>query len=172
MNKPSFTHKLAARSGAFTLSLLLGALSASAFQTSTPGVSPGSTLTAPANGRPGHTALTPAAPVSSQVPASSLEDIRDIRQPRHLPTPLPWAAAAAGVIILATLVFGVWRWIRRGKFLAMLIRLSHLRPHKWLIALGAAAPKCDNPISMEDRFTQRHGFHGFPRNEPQSVSEK
>ena len=33
---------------------------------------------------------------------------------------------------------------------SMLIRLSHLRPHKWLIALGAAAPKCDNPISMDE----------------------
>jgi hypothetical protein len=63
--------------------------------------------------------LTPAAPVSSLVPASSQEDIRDIRQPRHLPTPLPWAAAAAGVITLAAAAFALWNRIRRGKFLEM-----------------------------------------------------
>ena len=132
----SFTHQIVGRSGVLTLSLLLGALSASALQTSTPGISPGTTLTAPGNARPGHATLTPAAPVSSQVPASSEEDIRDIRQPRHLPTPLPWAAVAAGVIILAVMAFAAWRWIRRGQFLQMLpheIALQYLEEARRLM---------------------------------------
>jgi len=37
-----------------------------------------------------HNTLTLAALVSSQVPASSEEDIRVTRQPRQLPTPQPW----------------------------------------------------------------------------------
>jgi hypothetical protein len=102
----------------FVLSLLLGAFSASALQNSTPGFKPGST-TAPVNPRPGHTHLTPAAPMSSQVPASSEEDIRDIRQPRHLPTPIPWAGAAAGVILLSAAAFAAWKWLRRRKFMAL-----------------------------------------------------
>ena len=122
MKTLSFTHQIVARSGALTLSLLLGVLSAAAIETPTPGIRPGRTPTAPANARPGHTNLTPAALVSSQAPAASGEDIRDIRQPRHLPTSLPWAAAAAGVLILAALAFAAWRWVRRGKFLA---RLPH-----------------------------------------------
>ena len=65
MKHVSFTHQIVFRSGVLTLSLLLGALSASALQTSTPGINPGTTLTAPANARPGHTNLTPVAPVSS-----------------------------------------------------------------------------------------------------------
>jgi hypothetical protein len=103
----------------FALSLLLSALSASALQTSTPGTPPASTPAAPVNARPGHSNLTPAAPVASMVPASSKEDIRDIRQPRHLPTPLAWVAAAAGVIILSAAAFAAWRWLRRRKLLAL-----------------------------------------------------
>ena len=112
MKAKSLTHR-------FALSLLFGALNASALQALPPGTQPGSLTTAPASARPGQHTLTPAAPVTSTVPASSEEDIRDIRQPRHLPTPIPWAAAAAGVIILSGAAFAAWRWIRRGKFLEM-----------------------------------------------------
>ena len=67
----------------------------------------GNLITAtPADPSPRHTPLTPAAPMSSQVPASSEEDTRDIRQPRHLPTPIVWAAAAAGVITPPAAVVG------------------------------------------------------------------
>jgi hypothetical protein len=62
--------------------------------------------------------LTPAAPVSSKVPATSNEDIRDIRQPRHLPTPIPWVVVAAGVIMLAIAAYGSWRWLRRRQCLS------------------------------------------------------
>jgi hypothetical protein len=61
---------------------------------------------APASARPRQITLTLAAPMSSQVPANSEEDIRGIRQPRHLPTPIPWAAAAAGVITSLAAVGG------------------------------------------------------------------
>ena len=91
----------------------------STLQTTTPGAKPDSTQPAPGNTRSAQTTLTPAAPVTSKVPASSEEDIRDIRQPRHLPTPIPWAAAMAGVIILAAASFATWKYIRRARLLAM-----------------------------------------------------
>ena len=47
------------------------------------------------------TNLTPAAPVSSTVLPPSEVDIRDIRQPRHIPLPWPLAVAAAGVFNLS-----------------------------------------------------------------------
>jgi hypothetical protein len=104
---------------ALALILLLGALSASAIQTSAPKPAPGQAKARTPNASSAHTNLTPAAPVASKVPASSEEDIRDIRQPRHLPTPIAWAAAAAGVILLSAAAFVAYRWIRRGKFLEM-----------------------------------------------------
>jgi hypothetical protein len=157
----SFTHQIVGRSGALTLGLLLGVLSASALQTATPGISPGTTTAAPAIVRHGHTNLTPAAPVSSQVPASSEEDIRDIRQPRHLPTPLPWAAAAAGVIILAALAFAAWRWIRRGKFLAMLpyeIALQYLEEARRLMDAAQAREYCFAVSKIIRRYIEER-FH-------------
>jgi hypothetical protein len=119
MKSQTFKPNMAAFHSALALSLLLGALSASALQSTPPAAKPGSPATVPANARPGHSNLTPAAPVTSMVPASSEEDIRDIRQPRHLPTPIPWAAAAAGVILLSAAAFAAYRWFRRGKFLAL-----------------------------------------------------
>ena len=65
----------------------------------------------PAPTPPGAATLTPAAPVpSSTTPYSPGEDIRDIRQPRHLPPPLRWLAMAAGVFTLAELLFLAW-WV-------------------------------------------------------------
>ena len=161
MKALSFTHRIVARSGALTIALVLAALSASALQTATPGISPGTTLPAPANARPGHTNLTPAAPVSSQVPASSEEDIRDIRQPRHLPTPLPWATAAAGVIILAAMAFAAWRWIRRGKFLAMLpyeVALQYLEDARRLMDPDQAREYCFAVSKIIRRYIEER-FH-------------
>jgi len=161
MKHVSFTHQIVVRSGVLTLSLLLGALSASALQTSTPATRPGTSSTAPANARPGHINLTPAAPVSSQVPASSEEDIRDIRQPRHLPTPLPWAAVAAGVIILAAMAFAAWRWIRRGKFLTRLpyeIALQYLEEARQLMDPDQAREYCFAASKIIRRYIEER-FH-------------
>jgi len=109
----------AASAFAIVLALQLGALSASALQTAAtqPGPAPAK---APApNAASSHPNLTSAAPVASRNPASSAEDIRDIRQPRHLPTPLAWVAVAAGVMLLSAAAFAAWRWLRRGKLLSL-----------------------------------------------------
>jgi hypothetical protein len=115
MKALSLTHKLPVCS-AFALTLLVCSLNASALQIT----KPATTAPAPANGRPGLTTLTPTAPMASRPPAPSEEDIRDIRQPRHLPTLPPWVAVAAGVILFSATAFTVWRWGRRGKFRQML----------------------------------------------------
>jgi hypothetical protein len=67
----------------------------------------------------GQSTLTPAAPVASKVLSPSAEDIRDIRQPRHVPSP-PWVAVAAGVFFLGVAAALAWKWFRRGKFRAPL----------------------------------------------------
>lgn len=64
------------------------------------------------------TNLTPAATVS--VPTSRvLGDIRDIRQPRHFPTPWLWVGMAAGVVILITAAYAAWQWLQHGKYFEM-----------------------------------------------------
>jgi hypothetical protein len=66
---------------------------------------------------PAQTVLTPAATVAS--PASSAgEDIRDIRQPRHVPAPLFWILVAAGVATsLGAVVF--WWLLRQAPILEL-----------------------------------------------------
>ncbi len=147
--------------GALIFSLLLGALNASALQSASPSPKAGSPTTAPANARHGQTNLTPAAPVSSQVPASTQEDIRDIRQPRHNPTPQPWAAAAVGVIILAAAAFAVWKWIRRGKFLRMLpseVALQYLEEARRLMDPDHAREYCFAVSKIIRRYVEER-FH-------------
>ena len=59
-------------------------------------------------------ALAPA--VSTPSPVSIVgEDIRDIRQPRHLPTPWFWVVIVAGVITSLAVAFAVWAHVRRGR---------------------------------------------------------
>jgi hypothetical protein len=92
------------------LTLLIGALNASAL-TAVPAAGSTTTGTPPANAHN----LTPGTPGLSQVPSAD-GDIRDIRQPRHVPTDPPWSAAAVGVIVVSTAAFAAWRWVRRSKF--------------------------------------------------------
>lgn len=66
----------------------------------------------------GPTTLTPAAPVTSPAPPAG-EDIRDIRQPRHFPTPWLWVMVAAGVSTLIVAAWLVWRWLRAGRLFEM-----------------------------------------------------
>jgi hypothetical protein len=108
----------AAGACALALALLLTTFSASALQISKAGQASGQAKAWTPNSFPARSTLTPATPAPSQVPASSREDIRDIRQPRHLPTPLAWAAAAAGVIILCAAAFAAWKRLRPGKLLS------------------------------------------------------
>jgi hypothetical protein len=118
-----------AGAAALTVSLALAAVNATALQSTSSAAGPGSSVTAPAH--PAATRakpnLTPAAPMSSKVPASSAEDIRDIRQPRHLPTPIPWVAAAAGVALLGAAAYGAWRWLRRSRLLSLTPQEAALR---------------------------------------------
>jgi hypothetical protein len=76
-----------------------------------------STITVAANvakSSPAKNTLTPAVTVAS--PASSAgEDIRDIRQPKHVPTPWPWIVIAAGVTTLLITALVVWRCSRQGR---------------------------------------------------------
>ena len=112
MNLRTINHTLSARAAVAAFGVALFANTAPALETNN---------VAAAHGGPAQptTTLTPAAPVSSKVPASSAEDIRDIRQPRHLPTPIPWAAAAVGVALLAGAGYGTWRWLRRAALLLL-----------------------------------------------------
>jgi len=67
---------------------------------------------------PGATNRTAAAPVASPAPPAA-EDIRDIRQPRHLPTPWLWTMIAAGAGILIVAAYAAWQWLQHGKYFVM-----------------------------------------------------
>src|SRR5262245_59134105 len=152
---------LTVRAAAVALTLSVGMLTASAIQTATPANESGNTLAAPAKTRPGHATLTPAAPVSSKVPAYSVEDIRDIRQPRHLPTPLPWAAAVAGVFFLSAAAFAACRWICRCKILQLLpheIALQHLEESRRLMDPEHAREYCFAVSKIIRRYIEER-FH-------------
>ncbi len=95
---------------------------------------------APSKARPGRFNLTPAAPVPSQVSASTEEGIRITRQPRQTPPSQSWAAVAAGVTNLATAVSRAWREIRR--------RLHELLPRR------VALQRVERP-QREGRRTRR-----------------
>lgn len=129
MNLRNLNHNLSAGAAALTVSLALAAVDATALQNTSSAARPGSSVTAPAHPSAAQTKpnLTPTAPMSSKVPASSAEDIRDIRQPRHLPTPIPWVAAAVGVAFFGAAAYGAWRWLRRSRFLSLTPQESALR---------------------------------------------
>ncbi len=103
-------------------------------------------VAAPTAGAPGaktafaNSNLTSAATVS--VPTSRvLGDIRDIRQPRHFPTPWLWVGIAAGVVTFFTASYAAWRWRKRGKRLGLRpseIALQHLAEAQRLLAADHA----------------------------------
>jgi hypothetical protein len=150
------THKPLFFSSALALTLLVGALTASALQVNRPA----SNSTAPATTAPSLASVTPATPVLSQVPPHSEPDIRDIRQPRHLPAIQPWLAVAIGALTLGAVAFALWRWVRFGKFAQMLpyeIALQSLEEARRLMDPEHAREYCftvSNIIRryVEDRF--------------------
>jgi hypothetical protein len=157
MKALSLIYKLPVSGSALALALLISTLSVSALQTANPATS----AAPPVNARPGLNTLTPTAPVSSQATPSP-EDIRDIRQPRHIPT-TPWAAVAVGVLLLSAGAFAA-RWLsRRGKFLQMLpheIALQWLEEARQLMDPEHAREYCfavSNIIRdyVEERFRVR-----------------
>ena len=99
---------------AVALGLLLAVANATALTNPAP-----AHATAPvAKALPAQTTLTPAAPVTSPAPPAG-EDIRDIRQPRHFPTPWLWVMVAAGVTTLIVAAWLAWRWLRSGRIFEM-----------------------------------------------------
>jgi len=88
----------------------------------------------------------PAAPMPSPAtPLAVQEDIRDIRSPRHLPTPWLWAAYSAGAVLFALAAFAAWRWYRRGRFTAKLpyeIALDRLEEARRLMTPEQAHAFC------------------------------
>ncbi len=49
------------------------------------------------------------------------EDIRDIRGPKHIPSPWLWPLWLAGGAALAALLYAAWRWNRRRALAAALL---------------------------------------------------
>ncbi len=91
-----------------------------------------------------NTNLTPAATVS--VPTSQvLGDIRDIRQPRHFPTPWLWVVIAAGVVTLIAAASAAWQWLQHGKYFEMVpseIALQRLEEARRLMDPDQAREYC------------------------------
>jgi hypothetical protein len=72
---------------------------------------PAARMTAPA--------VTQAAPAT---PSSVMtEDIRDIRGPKHIPSPWLWPIWLASGAVLAALLYAGWRWNRRRALIAALL---------------------------------------------------
>lgn len=105
--------KISALQSAVAFGLLCAAANATALTNSAP-VHPAASVALAA---PGTTSPAAAAPVASPPPAA--EDIRDIRQPRHLPTPWLWTKIAAGIGILIVVAYAAWQWLQHGKYFKM-----------------------------------------------------
>jgi hypothetical protein len=106
---------------AAAFALLFAVANASALTKATPGATPAvaPNIVAPvAQALPTNTNLTPAATVSVPT-SSSLGDLRDIRQPRHFPTPWLWVVIAAGVVTFIAAAYAAWQWLQHGKYFEM-----------------------------------------------------
>jgi len=86
-------------------------------------VAPANKMTAPALAK-----ISPATPASVMS-----EDIRDIRGPKHIPSPWLWPLWLAGGAALATLLYAGWRWNRRR------VLAAALRPYEIALAKLEAA---------------------------------
>ena len=52
-------------------------------------------------------------PAPAAAPNAMTQDIRDIRGPKHIPSPWLWPAWLAGSLALTALGYAAWRWNRR-----------------------------------------------------------
>jgi hypothetical protein len=152
--------------GVIALNLLLTDARASAL---TPTV-PASGNVPVANAAPPQTHLTPAASVASPV-FSAGEDIRDIRQPRHLPTHWLWTVVAAAVITLIAIALALRWWIFHGKFFVMRpheIALQYLEEARELIDPDHAREYCFEVSKIIRRYIEeRFNIHA-----PQLTTEE
>jgi hypothetical protein len=143
--------------GMIALSLLLTVVSAFA-------------LTPAAKASPAQTNLTPAAPMASPV-FSAGEDIRDIRQPRHLPPPWLWTAITAGVIALMVIVFALRWWLYHGKFFVMQpheIAFQYLEEARRLLDPDHAREYCFEVSKIIRRYIEEQ----FNLHAPQLTTEE
>jgi Domain of unknown function (DUF4381) len=118
---------------------------------------PASAVEPAAEAAPRRNTLTSVAPVTS--PASPAgEDIRDIRQPGHLPTPRVWAVVVAGVISLPA---ALWKWIRHDKLFVMPpheLALQYLEESRALMDAGRAREYCSEVSKILRRYIEER-FH-------------
>ncbi len=168
MNRQHLNSKLFSGCAAAVLAVLLAsagtAARASAASNTAP-ANPASPVNAPAGTVPGHNHLMPAAAVSSQIPTSSEEDIRDIRQPRHLPTRWPWVVSVAGIIV-SGVAFVLWRWLRHGKFFKMQpheIALQHLAEARRLMDPDHAREYCFEVSGIVRRYIEERFWLQAPQ---------
>jgi hypothetical protein len=59
-----------------------------------------------------------AKPTVATAPNAAPQDIRDIRGPKHIPSPWLWPAWLAGGLALTALGYAAWRWNRRRSLAA------------------------------------------------------
>ena len=170
MNPSRLSRKLSTCSGALALSLLFAAASAAALTNTAVRATAAAAIPA-APVAPGRSNLVPAAPVSSQIPTSSAEDIRDLRQPSHPPTRWFWVAVAAGILALAAAPGAVWWWIRHGKLFVMTpheIALQYLDEARRLLDPDQAREYCFEVSEIIRRYVEER----FLLRAPQLTTEK
>jgi hypothetical protein len=139
--------RVSAFQSAVALALVFTVANATALTKATSGntyTQPAPTLASGVKALPGSSNLTSAATVSGP-PSPSIDDIRDIRQPRHLPTPWLWVVIAAGVAALGAAAFAAWRWVQHGKYFEMVpgeIALQRLEEARRLMDPDQAREYC------------------------------
>jgi hypothetical protein len=102
-----------------TLTLTVGANPSFALTKTAPKNDVVKTAPARPQAAPAPVAKAPAHTPAVSVPAAGAvtEDIRDIRGPRHIPSPWLWAWWVAGALAGLALGFGAWRWWHRRALL-------------------------------------------------------
>ena len=101
-------------SGIVAYCLLLPIVSATARTTATPAARAASSVKEPST----QTHLASNAPATTTASAAG-EDIRDIRQPKHLLSHWFWTVIVFGIVALAITEILIWRWVRHGKYFVM-----------------------------------------------------
>ena len=100
------------------MALVLGEVNSFALTSATPANPATSATAAPASAIASPT-ISKAAPVTT--PSVMSEDIRDIRGPKHIPSPWLWPLWLAGGVAFVGLLYAAWLWNRRRTNAATLL---------------------------------------------------
>jgi hypothetical protein len=84
------------------------------------------------------------APAATAAPSMSSNDIRDIRGPEPIPSAWLWVMALAGGALVAAGGYGVYRWTRRRRILAIQL------PHELALERLQAARALMHPETVRD----------------------